>query len=377
MAGLYIHVPFCRQACYYCDFHFSTNTTYRPEMIASLVTEMRLQQAYLSGEPLETIYFGGGTPSLLDENELTAIVAAVRECFTVESDAEITVEANPDDLTTDKLKTLSRIGVNRLSIGIQSFHDAALTFFNRAHNAADSSRCLSDAREAGFTNISIDLIYGIPGQGDRIWRENIAKACSFSPEHISAYALTIEEKTVFGRRYARGQFTPTTEEQVATQFELLMEEMRGRGYEHYEISNFSRPGWRSRHNTSYWEQKPYLGIGPSAHSYDGRSRQHNVANNSLYINSIGAGKVPFEREVLSRETLVNEYIMTRLRTSDGLDLSRLKAVHGFDLLEHHRPYIAQLTSLGNIKIEGDTLRLTNPGKLLADKISSDLFVISE
>jgi oxygen-independent coproporphyrinogen-3 oxidase len=377
MAGLYIHIPFCRQACYYCDFHFSTNTDQRSEMIASLVKEMAIQKQYLGNQPVETIYLGGGTPSLLDDTELAAILSGARENFLVDTDAEVTVEANPDDLSPSRLEGLKNSGVNRLSIGIQSFQDEALTFFNRAHSAAESLRCLADARKAGFTNISIDLIYGIPCQDDNLWRDNIAQACSFSPEHISAYALTIEEKTVFGRRHARGQLPIMTEDQVAFQFELLMEEMKARGYEHYEISNFSRPGRRSRHNTSYWEQKPYLGIGPSAHSYDGRSRQHNVANNSLYIKSIGGGTVPFERELLSRETLVNEYIMTRLRTSDGLNLSRLKADHGFDLLEHHRLYIAQLTGLGKIRIEGEVLLLTSSGKLLADKISSDLFVISE
>ena len=223
----------------------------------------------------------------------------------------------------------------------------------------------------------MDLIYGVPGLSDSEWTEEIQRALSFKPEHVSAYALTIEEKTVFGRRHAKGQLTPAPEEDVARQFEKLMEQMANAGYEHYEISNFALPGRRSQHNTSYWEQKPYLGVGPSAHSYDGKTRQHNVANNTLYIKSITEGRVPFERENLSRETLINEYIMTRLRTSDGLRLSYLISKLGFNLLDQHRAYLQQMVKLGKVRIDGDVLRLSDQGKLLADKISADLFVISE
>jgi oxygen-independent coproporphyrinogen-3 oxidase len=377
MAGLYIHIPFCKQACHYCDFHFSTNTDAKSEMLQALSAELVMQKEYLGAEDLRTIYFGGGTPSLLNKKELASLLQVVRQNFVTHPRAEITLEANPDDLTKSKLEDLRTIGINRLSIGIQSFQDNVLAYFNRAHTSLDVARCLADARHAGFDNISVDLIYGIPDLKDDDWLRNIRTALSYGPEHVSAYSLTVEEKTVFGKRQARGQLIPAPEEDVARQFELLMAEMMQAGYEHYEISNFSRPGKRSRHNTSYWEQKPYLGVGPSAHSYDGQTRQYNVSNNALYIKSVNMGKVPFERELLSRETLINEYIMTRLRTSDGLSLSRLSTAHGFNLVERHRPYLEQLIRLGKIVVDGDILRLSDQGKLLADKISADLFVIGE
>jgi oxygen-independent coproporphyrinogen-3 oxidase len=352
-------------------------TDLREEMVQSLLAELGIQKDYLGDAPLETIYFGGGTPSILDAKQLESILEAARQLFKVLPDAEITIECNPDDLSPSTLKQLKDLGVNRLSIGIQSFDNSVLTYFNRAHTAKDSLNCVSEARRAGFENISIDLIYGIPGQGIDAWLKNVQNAIKLSPEHVSAYALTIEEKTVFGRRYAKGLLQVLPEERVAEQFELLMREMDAAGYEHYEISNFAKRGRRSRHNTSYWEQKPYLGIGPSAHSYDGASRQFNISNNSLYIKSIGQGRIPFEKELLGREALINEYIMTRLRTSGGLDLARLKELHGFDLLAAHRDYIDGLVRLGKVGIAGNVIRLSNQGKLLADKISSDLFVISE
>jgi oxygen-independent coproporphyrinogen-3 oxidase len=377
MAGLYFHVPFCKQACYYCDFHFSTQTDLRGEMVQAMTKELELQKDYLEGAALETIYFGGGTPSMLTADELFRIMNDTSRYYTIMPGAEITVECNPDDLSRSKLLDLASLGVNRLSVGIQSFDDSVLRYFNRAHTAQESLNCVNDAREAGFENISLDLIYGIPGQSNEAWIESLRKTCELAPEHISAYALTIEEKTVFGRRHAKGMLTPLPDERVAEQFEALMLEMATAGYEHYEISNFSKPGRHSRHNASYWEQKAYLGIGPSAHSYDGRSRQHNIANNALYIKSVLAGKVPFERETLGREMLINEYIMTRLRTAGGLDLGLLKAMHNFDLMEVHRRYVEELIRMDKVHISGNVMRLSNQGKLLADKISSDLFVIAE
>jgi oxygen-independent coproporphyrinogen-3 oxidase len=297
--------------------------------------------------------------------------------FQISENAEVTAECNPDDLSIAKLKGLVNIGVNRLSVGIQSFDDNVLSYFNRAHTAAEAISCIADARRVGFENISLDLIYGIPGQDNEAWLTTIRKACALNPEHISAYALTIEEKTVFGRHYSKGKLTPLPEDRVADHFEILMKEMETAGFEHYEISNFSKSGKHSRHNASYWEQKPYLGIGPSAHSYDGKSRQYNISNNSLYIKSIVAGEVPFEKESLGPETLINEYIMTRLRTSGGLDLSRLKELYAFDLLAVHGRYVESLIRMGKVGITNNVLRLSNQGKLLADKISSDLFVIAE
>lgn len=369
MAGVYIHIPFCKQACYYCDFHFSTNTDLKGAMTEAIVKELGMQKDYLGGEEIRTVYFGGGTPSLLDKSELTKILHTIKH----NADAEITLEANPDDLTKQKLDELRSIGINRLSIGIQSFQNDILSFFNRAHNAGDAVRSINDARSAGFDNISIDLIYGVPGQPTDVWRSGIEEALTFKPEHISAYSLTIEERTVFGKWKASNKLTPMNEETVAEQFEVLMDVLTKKGYDHYEISNFSLPGFHSRHNSSYWSGAKYLGVGPSAHSYDGISRQSNIANNAQYVRSIGAGKIPYEREVLSREDKINEFFMVGLRTSAGCDVG----ASGLHLSPQQLGYIEQLVTLGKASFDDGILKLTNRGKLLADKIASDLFVSSE
>jgi oxygen-independent coproporphyrinogen-3 oxidase len=377
MSGLYIHIPFCKQACHYCDFHFSTKLDNRSALVSALVRELELQRDYLDGAMLQTIYFGGGTPSMLSAEELGSIFQTIRANYIVEPNAEITLEANPDDLSSEKLYQLRDLGVNRLSIGVQSFDDEILTYFNRAHSAQEAVDCVSLARAAGFNNISIDLIYGTPGLDDSAWVRNIKSALALSPEHVSAYSLTIEEKTVFGRRASKGLLTAATEEIVAAQFEILMSEMFASGYEHYEISNFSRKGMHSRHNTSYWEQKPYLGIGPSAHSYNGSTRQSNVTNNPQYIRSLASDKVPYQLEILSQSNIINEFIMTRLRTHDGLDLEFLREAYGYDLAGEHAGYLRRLVDMGKVYHHGPMLVLTNKGKLLADKISSDLFVSIE
>ena len=373
MAGLYIHVPFCSQACHYCDFHFSTSRGNLDAMVIALCGEIELQRTYLDLEPIETIYFGGGTPSLLSEEHLRRLMDTIYKNFKVEN-AEITLEANPDDLTTQKLAALKGSGVNRLSIGIQSFDDSILKFLNRVHSSRDAVQCLDRARKIGFTNISIDLIYAIPGQSDDQWRRNIEKAAEICPEHISAYALTIEDKTVFGRWQKKGKLLSVSEEVAAGQMEILLEMLDNSGYEQYEISNFCTPGSYSKHNSSYWQQKKYLGIGPSAHSYNLESRQHNVSNNSLYIQSITQGRIPFQKEILSRENKINEYIFTRLRTSWGCDLEELNAQFNFDLLNVSHQKIEAMISQGFIQLNNHLLLLTRKGKLLADKISSDLFI---
>lgn len=346
-------------------------------MVDSIIKELEFQKSYLNGETVDTIYFGGGTPSLLTAQELSMILRSIHRFQTVTTAAEITLEANPDDLQRERLDELAAIGVNRLSIGIQSFDDDILRYFNRAHSSDDALNCVKEARLAGFHNISLDLIYGTPGLTEAGWFRNIRSALALEPEHVSAYALTIEEKTVFGRRASKGQLAAPPEEVVAGQFEILMSEMATAGFDHYEISNFGKPGFHSRHNSSYWEQKPYLGIGPSAHSYNGRSRQYNVANNSSYIKSLQEGKVPFELEELSQSNMINEFIMTSLRTSGGLDLRYLKDKFGYDLSQVHRAYLRDLIRLEKIQDRPDVLVLTNKGKLLADKISADLFVSTE
>jgi len=367
VAGIYIHIPFCKQACYYCDFHFSTKLDLKEQMVNAIVKELAMQKDYLGGEVINTIYFGGGTPSLLGKEELGRILHSIDN---VGPDPEITLEANPDDLNREKLDDLRALGINRLSIGIQSFQNDILKFFNRAHNAEDSVRSLVDARAAGFNNISIDLIYGVPGNNNDAWKAGIETALSFKPEHISAYSLTIEERTVFGKWKASNKLTPMNEENVAQQFEMLMDILTKNGYDHYEISNFGLPGFHSKHNSSYWSGVKYLGVGPSAHSYNEVSRQFNVSNNSIYIRKIESGEIPFERELLSEQDKINEFFLIGLRTSEGCTIN-------FQLSREQSDYITQLVRLGTATFDGKVLKLTNKGKLLADKIASDLFVTPE
>jgi oxygen-independent coproporphyrinogen-3 oxidase len=373
MAGIYFHIPFCKQACHYCDFHFSTNQEKKGEMVDALVRELELQKTYLGGEPVETVYFGGGTPSLLSVAEIETLLQAVAKNFTRVPAGEITLEANPDDLHAEKLVALRTAGVNRLSIGIQSFDDQVLHFLHRAHSASAAQQCLEQARAAGFNNISLDLIYAIPGQPVETWRENILRALSFAPEHISSYSLTIEEKTAFGKWAATGKLKAVEDDLAAAQLEMLVEMLDTAGYEQYEVSNFARPGYYSRHNSSYWQQKKYLGIGPSAHSYDGQSRQYNVANNHLYLRGLQADKIPFTREALTPEDVINDYLLTTLRTSWGTDLRKLRQEFQYDLQALHGPYLDTLCVESLAIVSGDTLRLTRRGKMLADKIAADLF----
>lgn len=373
MAGLYLHIPFCKQACYYCDFHFSTDDHHILELCNAMTGELALQKNYLTGH-VQTLYFGGGTPSLLSRAQLDALFDAIHSNFSVTSDAEITLEANPDDLTKEKLRMLQKAGINRLSIGIQSFDEGILKLLNRAHDSNTAKLCLGDVREAGFHNVSIDLIYAIPGLSNKAWEGTIKHALQFSPEHISSYALTIENKTVFGNWTKHGKLQPIDEEIAAEQFEILMDVLGAAGYEHYEISNFCKPRYNSKHNSSYWKQSPYLGIGPSAHSYDGTSRQSNVRNNEAYLRSIGQGIIPFEREILTLENKINEYILTTLRTMWGCDLLYLKQYLNDDLLQRRHEYISQIEAQGFVTLESGKLTLTRKGKLLADKIIEDLIV---
>lgn len=375
MAGIYLHIPFCKQACHYCDFHFSTNTRIKSELIRAMTNELSLRKNYLGGETINTIYFGGGTPSLLDASELESLLEAIAKDHRVSADAEITLEANPDDLNESKLKEFKALHINRLSIGIQSFDDHILRYLNRVHSAQTALHAVSAARQAGFSNITIDLIYAIPGLSEDAWRTNIRQALQLQPEHISAYTLTIEDKTAFGKWLAKGRLIPVDESSAAEQLEILMEELSAAGYKQYEISNFARPGFESRHNSNYWRGEKYLGIGPGAHSYDQQSRQHNVANNHLYVHSIKEGKIPAEEEVLKRSDHINEYILTTLRTASGCNLEMLKKNFDYDLLSLHGGYLRELQIQQLISVHDHYLRLTETGRLLADKISSDLFLV--
>ncbi len=376
MPGLYLHIPFCKQACHYCDFHFSTSLGLKGQFMDALLREMELRKNYLPPPPapLESIYFGGGTPSLLTGDELSRIFAAIHAHFEVSPQAEITLEANPDDLTAAKLAELAASPVNRLSIGLQSFHEPHLRLMNRAHSATESGQAVRRAQAAGFENISVDLIYGVPAASHDIWEADLARLLELNVPHVSAYALTIEPDTAFGRRLKKGTFVAPPEEFVARQFELLLARLRAHGYEQYEISNFCRPGRESRHNTNYWCGVPYLGLGPSAHSFDGRSRQYAVANNPRYVAAVlEHGEVPATVELLTPLDQANEYLLTTLRTSRGCDLAYLRDALGLNILAQRADYLQSLAAQGMATLTSDVLRLTDAGKLLADHITLELF----
>lgn len=374
MAGLYLHIPFCKQACHYCDFHFSTNSSRMEEMVNALVRELVLQKNYLPHAIFSSIYLGGGTPSLLKPQHMDKIFDTIYNHYAIAPSCEITLEANPDDLGKVKLNQIKASGINRLSIGIQSFAEEILQFLNRGHTAHMALACLDNARAAGFDNLSIDLIYAIPSLDLPAWQQTVETALQFAPEHFSAYALTIEEKTVFGRWARQQKLHPLDEETQAIQFEYLVEKLEQKGYEHYEISNFCRPRFHAIHNSGYWKQTPYLGIGPSAHSYNLITRQHNVSNNAHYLKALALNKIPCTIEWLTTENKINEYIFTALRTCWGCDLQKLKKDFQYDLKEQHAPYLANLETRGLVVCVDDKLKLTTRGKLLADQIAADLLI---
>lgn len=385
MAGLYVHIPFCKQACHYCNFHFATSLRYKSVLIEAMTREIRLRQSYLQKEPLNTIYFGGGTPSLLSAEELNMLLQATRETYWVNTEAEITLEANPDDITEDRLITWKEAGINRLSIGIQSFHEEDLRWMNRAHSAAQSTAALQLSLQY-FDNITIDLIYGLPALTDAQWKENVDRALALGIPHLSCYALTVEPQTPLDKQVRLQQKPPTDPDKQAAQFLLLMEWMEYAGYRHYEISNFAKPGQESRHNSSYWQGDLYIGIGPSAHSYNGVSRQWNVANNQQYIESLQKEQIPFEIEMLSPTQQLNEYIMTGLRTDEGISLGKLKKfnIESLASVENNETLVNDLSAQllekaskflnSGLAIQhGEKIILTREGKLLADGIAADLF----
>ncbi|CAN5884682.1 radical SAM family heme chaperone HemW [soil metagenome] len=375
MSGIYLHIPFCKQACHYCDFHFSTSMRNKDAIVAAICREAVLRQDYLGQEPVGTVYFGGGTPSLLSQAELLQIFETLHHYYPILPDAEITLEANPDDLMPAKLRELQATPVNRLSIGLQSFHDPHLRLMNRAHTAGESLTSVQEAQQAGFSNITVDLIYGIPAPDHSLWLRDLDQLFRLEVQHVSCYALTIEPQTVFGHRTRKGTFTPGEEEFVARQFEILTERMREEGFGQYEISNFCRPGFESRHNGNYWRQVPYLGLGPSAHSFRGASRQYNVASNARYLQALQQDQIPATVEELTPEDQANEYVMTTLRTSWGCDLRVVRERYGLDLAATQAPYLRDLAERGLLRREEEVLYLTDPGKLLADQIALDLFVL--
>lgn len=368
MAGIYIHIPFCRQACHYCNFHFATSLHYKKELIESIVRELELQRSYTGDEVIETIYFGGGTPSLCSVEEIKSMTGKIFDSYPVAADAEVTLEANPDDITVEKLEGWKAAGINRLSIGIQSFFEEDLQWMNRAHNAGQAINNLELAKQH-FDNISIDLIYGTPQLTDEKWKQNVDRVIQLGIPHISCYALTVEPKTPLQKMIRLHQSPDVNPDQQSEQFLLLMHWLQEAGYEHYEISNFAKPGWHSRHNSSYWQGKKYVGIGPSAHSFDGSSRQWNVANNSQYIQALSKNELSFEKEELTPTQQLNEYIMISLRTAKGIDLVRVPARESQLLQKRSEKYI----NSGLMEVIGERLVLTKQGRLLADGIAADLF----
>jgi oxygen-independent coproporphyrinogen-3 oxidase len=375
MAGLYIHIPFCKQACHYCDFHFSTNLQLISPVVEGIILELELRKDYLKGEPVDTIYFGGGTPSLLPANALEKILNQVARIFPGKKQ-EVTLEANPDDLTPNALATWKSLGIDRLSLGIQSFQDEILTAYNRAHNSKQAKQAIQLGRAAGFEKFSLDLIYGYPHANHDLWKKDLEEALALDPGHLSAYSLTVEPKTTLGNWAKKGKFIPAEEEFVAQQFEWLQEQCEQAGYLQYEISNFSRPDQGANHNSNYWKRVPYLGIGPSAHSFDGYARGYNPPSNPDYVKALAAGRLPFVVELLEKEELINEEILTSLRTSWGLNTASLADRYHVDLFQIKGASITKLTALELIHAEGKTLTLTRKGKLLADSIAAEIFLDS-
>ncbi len=344
-------------------------------MISALLQEMDLRKGYLADKSIKTIYFGGGTPSLLSVNEIAKLLDRLVEQYEITSDVEITLEANPDDLTTTKLKELASVGINRLSIGIQSFHDVDLELMNRAHNSSEALRCVQEAQAVGISNISIDLIYGSPSTTHAMWEANLQQTFDLEVPHVSAYCLTVEPKTALAYMVQKGSVPNVDEEQAAQQFERLIEATKAEGFLHYEISNFGKPGFLSKHNSSYWKGVPYLGVGPAAHSFDGQTRQWNVANNAQYIREIGLGNLPAEVEELSKEERFNEYLMTSLRTMWGCSLQRVEEVFGKNVRRNLTEAVKPYLEVGKLVMEEEHIKVTDAGKFVVDGVISDLMLV--
>ena len=382
MSGIYIHIPFCKQACHYCDFHFSTSMKKKEEMVVALAKEICLRKsesAFLDSARtdivIETIYFGGGTPSVLTSAEIDFLIDEVYKNYAVIESPEITLEANPDDLSMERILELSKSKVNRLSIGIQSFFEDDLQMMNRAHNSAEAQKCLTEATKY-FDNISIDLIYGVPGMTNEKWKQNIVTALSFGIPHISSYALTVEPKTALKKLIQTGKVAAPNDDVAQEHFMILVDTLEANGFIHYELSNFGKENYFSKNNSAYWLGKKYIGIGPSAHSYDGVSRSWNIANNSLYLKAIDADELPNEVEILSLADRYNEYIMTGLRTIWGVSLSRIQSEFGQVYYDYLMKQAQKFLNDDVLSIEKDILKPTKRGKFLTDGIASDLFWVN-
>jgi len=374
MAGIYLHIPFCKKACHYCNFHFSTQTMHIQAFVDAIIQEIELQKSYIK-QPIETIYFGGGTPSLLNEAQLSGILAAIHTHFNVAASIECTLEANPDDIVADKLAAWKQLGINRLSIGIQSFQAAALTWMNRAHTVEQSHAAIQLAMQAGIHNLSIDLIYGTPTLTDQGLMEDLDWIQQYQINHVSCYALTVEDKTALKKQIEKAQIEDVDPEKQARHFEIVTSKLMAMGMEHYEISNFAKPGFRSQHNSNYWSGKHYLGLGPSAHSFNTISRQWNIANNALYIQSIKHDQLNFEIEHLTEANRYNEYMMTSLRRMEGFDLDFIQATFGKSYYDHSVAVINEMHTKAVFQQNENRYSLNKSAKFLADGIASDFFIL--
>ena len=375
MSGIYIHIPFCKQACHYCDFHFSTSLNNKENLVSSIIKEIDLRQNYLQDKQIETIYFGGGTPSLLSEKETHLILEKIYKLYQVSPQAEITVECNPDDLSNTKLQELKTLNVNRLSIGLQTFNDDELKWMNRAHTASESEASVKRAQDKGFENITIDLIYGSKFSNLSNWKTTLNKAIDLEVKHISSYNLTVEDKTKLGHDVAKKKEQLIDDDKSAELFLEMIDRLQKNHFIHYEISNFGKEHFFSKHNSNYWKGSHYLGIGPSAHSFNGISRQWNVSNNAIYINKITSGDLTvFEKEILTEENRFNEYILTSLRTIWGVNLDLLKNQFNEEFVKLFQAKVNSYLKDETISLKDNSYTLTTQGKLLADKIASDLFV---
>ncbi len=380
MSGIYLHIPFCKQACHYCDFHFSTQLGKKEAMVSAIAKELELRKSEVDDD-VETIYFGGGTPSVLSNDEIERLIQTVYNNYKVIDHPEITLEANPDDLVSSRAESrdlfseYKSAGINRLSIGIQSFFEEDLKLMNRAHNAEEAEQCIKEATQY-FDNITIDLIYGIPGMDNERWKSNIQKALDFGLFHISSYALTVEPRTALKKFIEKGVVPDVDDEQAQEQFHILVDMLKAEGFVNYEISNFGKPGFFSKNNTAYWLGKKYVGVGPSAHSFDGKHRSWNIRNNPTYIKKINEGELPSKIETLSKTDRYNEYVMTGLRTIWGVDLERIAAEFGANYLKYLNQQAAKFLEQGFLVIADGKLLTTKKGKFLADGIASDLFMVN-
>jgi oxygen-independent coproporphyrinogen-3 oxidase len=374
MAGIYIHIPFCKKLCFYCDFYHVISSDDNHAFVDALLKESLMRQDYLGTETVSTIYFGGGTPSVFSIKELSTILNQIYKLFRVEEKCEITIELNPDDVSPGYLEGLKNLNINRISLGIQSWRDSDLKMLNRRHSSAQAAMALKETVKKGFENITIDLIYGIPGMGTKDWASNLDFSFSFDIKHLSAYHLTFEPGTVFGKMLEKGLISEIDEEESAAQFSMLIEKTESEGYIHYEISNFGKPGYFSIHNSNYWKQVIYLGLGPSAHSFNGYSRQWNIRDLKGYIKSVNAGKKVYESEELDTKARFNEYIMTSLRTMWGIDLDYVEKIFEKEGYDYVVNLSAKFKEYGLMKQDKKTLILTNQGKMISDNIISEFMM---